>query len=120
MASNETEKDYLLTNSQYDLLKKIVTLGLPALAALYAGLSKIWGWPYGEEVVSSIALLTVFLGVVLGFSSRSYNNSETKYDGEVVVTETNTGRPAYDFQTSGDIDELAHKSEVLFKVQTPH
>lgn len=120
MTDTTAPKDALLTNTQYDLLKKIVQLGLPALGTLYAAFAQIWGLPYGQEVVGSIAALTVFGGVVLGFSSRSFANSEYKYDGEVVVTQTNDGRPAYDFQTSAPIEDLAAKSELIFKVQPPH
>jgi hypothetical protein len=119
MTDTAAPKDALLTNSQYDLLKKIVTLGLPALAALYAGLSKIWNWPYGEEVVSSIALLTVFLGVILGFSSKSYANSEYKYDGELVVRDTPGEGVTYDFQTSAPLTDLSSKKDLIFKVQPP-
>lgn len=120
MTDTTAPKDALLTNAQYDLLKKIVQLGLPALGALYAGLSELWGLPYGQQIVGTLALLTVFGGVILGFSSRSFADSEYKYDGEVVVTETNDGRPAYDFQTSAPIRDLASKRELIFKVQPPH
>lgn len=116
--TSEIKKDYLLTNTQYDTLKRIVQLGLPAFGAMYAGLAKIWGFPYGSEVVGSIALITVFLGVVLGFSSRSYDKSENKYDGEVVV-DTSGPVNTFDFQTSGDPDALASKKDVIFKVQPP-
>lgn len=115
----DTTKDHLLSNTQYDALKRIVTLGLPALGALYAGLAKIWGFPNGENVVASIALLTVFLGVLLSLSSRSYAKSETKYDGEVLVN-TEGDTPVYDFQTSGPVEALADKKDVIFKVQPPH
>lgn len=118
--TDTTQKDHLLTNAQYDLLKKIVQLGLPAAGALYAGLAQIWGFPYGEQVVGSLALITVFGGVLLGFSSRSYDKSETKYDGEVVVDRSNPAVPAYDFQTSGNLADLAEKKDVIFKVQPPH
>jgi hypothetical protein len=120
MTDTTAPKDALLTNAQYDLLKKIVTLGLPAAGALYAGLAQIWGWPNAENVVGSIALLTVFLGVVLGFSGRSFANSEYKFDGEVVVDESNPLKPTYDFQTSQDLAELVQKKELIFKVTPLH
>lgn len=116
----DSTKDHLLTNTQYDTLKKLVQLGLPAAGALYAGLAEIWGFPNGQNVVGSIALITVFGGVLLGFSSRSYDKSDTKYDGEVVVNTDDPTKVAYDFQTSGPIEDLAQKKDVIFKVQPPH
>jgi hypothetical protein len=117
--SDDTQKDHLLTNAQYDLLKKVVQLGLPALGTLYAGLAQLWNWPYAAEIVGSIALLTVFGGVLLGFSSRSYDQSDTKYDGEVVVNLSDPTKSVYDFQTSGPVGAIADKKEVIFKVQPP-
>ena len=40
-----------LSDKVYDTLKWIVTIVLPALSALYWGLSGIWGWLYAEQVV---------------------------------------------------------------------
>lgn len=61
-----------LSNKMYDVLKWVVIIVLPAIAALYSGLAGIWGWPYAEEVVSTISCITVFLGAVLGFSTLQY------------------------------------------------
>lgn len=119
MSDTTAPKDALLTNAQYDLLKKIVQLGLPALGTLYAGLAELWNLPYGQQVVGTIALFTVFGGVLLGFSSRSFADSTYKYDGEVVVGTSNTGTPVYDFQTSAPLGDLANKKDLIFKVQPP-
>ena len=44
-----------LSDKVYDTLKWIVTIVLPALSALYWGLSGIWGWLYAEQVVGTVA-----------------------------------------------------------------
>lgn len=68
-----------LSNKMYDVLKWVVIIVLPAIAALYSGLAGIWSWPYAEEVVSTISCITVFLGAVLGFSTLQYKyNKESK------------------------------------------
>lgn len=68
-----------LSNKVYDVLKWVVIIVLPAIAALYSGLAGIWSWPYAEEVVSTISCITVFLGAVLGFSTLQYKyNKESK------------------------------------------
>ena len=62
-----------MTNKTYDILKFIAQIALPAVGALYFGLAKIWGFPYGEEIVGSIAVVDTFLGTLLGISSAQYN-----------------------------------------------
>ena len=62
-----------LNNKAYDVLKYIAQIVLPALATLYFALSKIWGLPYGEEIVGTISAIDVFLGALLGISSMNYN-----------------------------------------------
>ena len=59
-------------NKTYDVLKYIALVVLPALGALYFGLSKIWGFPYGEEIVGTISVLDTFLGALLKISTDSY------------------------------------------------
>lgn len=64
-----------ISNSVYDVLKYIAQIVLPALATLYFALSKIWGLPYGEEIVGTISAIDVFLGALLGLSTKNYNKS---------------------------------------------
>lgn len=61
------------SNKVYDALKWIAQYLLPAAGALYLALAKIWGLPYGEEIIGTISAVDVFLGVLLGISSASYN-----------------------------------------------
>ena len=61
-----------LSNKAYDILKWIAMIFLPAVSALYFGLSQIWGFPYGEEIVGTLALIDTFLGALLGISSANY------------------------------------------------
>lgn len=65
-----------LNNKVYDVLKWIVILLMPAIGALYAGLSEVWGWPMAAEVTATLDYVGVFLGVVLGVSTAQYNKSK--------------------------------------------
>lgn len=65
-----------LSNKTYDIMKWIVTIVFPALSALYWGLSGIWNWPYAEQVVGTIAVVTTFLGALLGISTAQYKKGE--------------------------------------------
>ena len=68
-----------LPNKAYDILKFLCTILIPAISSLYFGLSKIWGFPYGEEITGTLALVATFIGALIGISSVSYyaeNNSD--------------------------------------------
>lgn len=62
-----------MSNKTYDILKWIALVMLPAASALYFGLSKVWGLPYGEEIVGTISVIDTFLGALLGISNVNYN-----------------------------------------------
>lgn len=62
-----------MSNSVYNVLKYIALVALPALGTLYFTLSQIWGLPYGEQVVGTIAAIDTFLGALLGISTKKYN-----------------------------------------------
>ena len=66
----------MLNNKVYDVLKWVALVALPALGALYFGLSKIWGFPYGEEIVGTITVIDTFLGALLGISTIQYNGGK--------------------------------------------
>lgn len=65
-----------LNNKVYDVLKWIALVFLPALGALYFGLSQVWGLPYGEEIVGTITLIDTFLGALIGISNINYNKNK--------------------------------------------
>lgn len=67
-----------LSNKLYDDLKWVAQILLPALATLYFALSKIWGLPYGEEIVGTISAIDVFLGALLGLSTAKYYKENSK------------------------------------------
>lgn len=78
---------FVMSNKVYDILKFVAQILLPALGTLYLALSKIWGFPYGEEIVGTITAVDLFLGSVLGLSSKKYyedleNGTEVDTYGE--------------------------------------
>lgn len=68
----------MMSNKVYDVMKFIAQIVLPALGALYFGLSQIWGLPYGEEIVGTITVIDTFLGALLGISTAQYNKEVKK------------------------------------------
>ena len=62
-----------ISNKLYDILKWLVIIVLPAVATLYSAMSNVWGWPYSEEIVTTITAVDTFLGAVLCISTATYN-----------------------------------------------
>ena len=62
-----------LSNSNYDWLKWVAQIFLPAFGTLYFALAQIWGLPYAEQVVGTITAIDAFLGAILGISTHFYN-----------------------------------------------
>lgn len=71
----------MMTNKMYDILKWVALVVLPALAALYLGLSGVWGLPYGEEVSTTLMLLNTFLGAILQVSTIQYRKRGDSENG---------------------------------------
>ena len=65
-----------LSNKAYDTLKWIAQYLLPAIGTLYFALARIWGLPYGEQVVGTITAVDAFLGAILRISTMQYNKTK--------------------------------------------
>lgn len=62
-----------LPDKLYDILKWLVIIVLPACATLYAALASVWGWPFAEQVTTTITAVDTFLGAVLCISTVNYH-----------------------------------------------
>ena len=71
-----------LSNIVYDKLKFIAQIVLPALGTLYFALAGIWGWPYGEAIVGTLAAIDTFLGAILGLSTMAYNKRREEFEDD--------------------------------------
>lgn len=105
-----------LSNKAYDNLRFFALVLLPALGALYFGLSQIWGLPKAEEIVGSLVVIDTFLGVLLRQARVSYEKSDARFDGDIIVS------PGDDEHTSDlnmqlDSAALVEKDEVVVKVR---
>lgn len=107
----------MLSSKLYDSLKWVAQYGLPALGTLYFALATIWGLMYGTEIIGTITALDIFLGVLLGISTKSYNASDAKYDGALVVDTTDVTKDVYRFEVNVPLEELRAKEELTIKVQ---
>lgn len=73
---NTKMNEPLLSDRVFKLVRRLVEYVLPASGAFYASLAALWSLPYPEQIVGTIAALTVFLAAVVGLSRAAYNNSE--------------------------------------------
>lgn len=64
-----------MSNKQYDLMKKLVTVVTPALITLITGLGALYKFD-STAITGTLALLTTFAGTVLGISSKKYNEAQ--------------------------------------------
>lgn len=109
----------LVSDVTYDRLKKVVQFILPALGTLYFTLAQIWGLPAGEQVVGTIAAISLFGGVTLGLSKKAYNNSDAKYDGEIVLDPKDDGLQILGLDIPSTRATWDGKTDLTLKVVRP-
>ena len=110
-------RGYMINNKTYDVLKRLVQLVLPAFGVFYMTIGNLWGIPGTKQVSESIIALCTFLGVILSFSSRSYNKSDAQYDGALDILQNEDGSKVYSLNLNDDTSALDSKKNVNFKVQ---
>lgn len=107
---------FILPSKYYEPIKRFITVIAPAFSALYLGLDGLWDLPAEAQVVGTVALVTAFLGIALGISTKNYTAHES-YGGELVVTETDEGK-AFRMVLEASPEELAANNTLTFKVNT--
>jgi hypothetical protein len=105
----------LLSDRTYSKLRLTVTILLPGLAALYFGLAEIWNFPNQAQVSGSIAVVTIFAGVLLNFARALYETSGAKYDGVMMIEPGEDGDQLR--LKSVDYTSLDTKDQLVFKVR---
>jgi len=66
------QKGANMSNKTYDVWKFVAQIVLPALGTLYAALAGIWGLPFGQEIVGTVAAVDTFLGAILHINAKGY------------------------------------------------
>ena len=61
-----------LTNKDYDIMKWVVQLFIPALITLYGVIGSTCHIPYTEQVLTIAGAVDVFLGTILKISTNNY------------------------------------------------
>lgn len=105
----------ILPRKVYDVLKPVATTVLPGLSAFYFALGAIWGLPYVEQIVGTIAATNVLLGTIIGLSSRAYNNSEERFDGSINIMDKDGGE-IHQLAFSTDPEKFKSRKNLVLKV----
>lgn len=73
---DETDSSaFLITGKLYDRLKFLAMILLPALGTLYFALAGLWDLPKAMQVVGTVTAVDLFLGTILGLSTRAYKKA---------------------------------------------
>ena len=115
MSGSSPAKKPLLNDGTYNVVKHVASTGLPALATLYFGLSQIWHLPDTVEVVATITAVNTALGAVMGYSSLTYNNSDSKYAGVIEIAE-DAAKKVFSLNLHQDPADLEKMQTATFKV----
>lgn len=114
----ENDGGFQLSGAMYNKVKWLVTIVMPALMTLYFTIDQTLGLPHTDEVMGISSAVMTFLGVVLGISTKNYNNDDSRYFGEIHVAGTDEGAQISHqvFNEDPTGHTIADKQEVTFKV----
>lgn len=102
-----------ITNKVYDVIKWIVVIVIPAIITLYSSLSSIWGFPYAQQIVATMAAIEVFLGVIMKVSTYNYNK---ECDGILHIdTVSDDETDKYLFEVD-DLENLNNRDHITLKI----
>lgn len=67
-----------LSNRAYDIMKWIALVALPALQVFWLTIGKIWEIDYTIEIGATIGAVALFIGTLLGVSTKNYYETFTE------------------------------------------
>lgn len=110
----------LLSDKTYNAVKWTAQYFLPAVGTLYFALATLWGLPEPEKVIGSITALDIFLGALLGISKKSYEKSDAKYDGALLIDDSDPEKDIYRLEVDAHLEELNGRDAITLKVLSPN
>lgn len=70
-----------ISNQYYDIGKWVVLIFMPSFAVFISGVGELYGWIETSTIVTTINLMTVFLGSLLQISSQKYHGNSSGTGG---------------------------------------
>lgn len=71
-----------MSNKTYNVMKRIVTIIIPALIACYGAIAATLNLPYTDIVLSIAAAVNTCLGTCLGISTYNYNKAQNESEDD--------------------------------------
>ena len=105
-----------MTDRMYNLFRWVSQYFLPAVGTLYFTLAGIWSLPYGEQVVGTITAIALFVGVLIGISSKQYQKSGAWNDGVMILDDSDPNKDVFQLHLDTPLEELIDKPSITFKV----
>lgn len=75
-----------LSDAAYNVLKWLALIALPAIATFWGVVSKVWGIPYGPEIVTTITAAATLIGTLIGISHININKEKGEEADEMQST----------------------------------
>lgn len=69
-----------MSNKTYDILKWIAFIGMPAFITFYGAVAIAWGFPYTEQILTTLGAVETLLGSCLTYSTSQYNKATAAGD----------------------------------------
>lgn len=66
----------MLSNKQYDILKWVISIFIPALIVFSGTLLNIFNYTYTEQVIQILAAIELFLGSIFKISDYNYHKGD--------------------------------------------
>ena len=93
-----TQKNSILSNKQYEIIKWFILIVLPAVGVFYTTVAGDFDFPYAGEVNQFLVALALFLGTITKISDTQYQNLKSIRDQDKIgyivgipdVTDDNT------------------------------
>lgn len=104
-----------LSNKVYNAVKYIITIFLPAVGALYFALAQVWDFHRIVGVNGTINALITFGGLLIGYSTRKYNQTTGAPDGDLIVQEVD-GEKYLGLGVNQSIEAMTAKDQVTLNV----
>ena len=105
----------LLSDVNYNRLKKTATIVLPAVLTLYVTLAQIWHFPKLEETILTISAVNTALGGLIQVSKKSYYASGAQFDGVMKITDTGAKTVA-SLDLKKEPEDIIDQQTVTFRV----
>ena len=120
------QKNSILSNKQYEIIKWFILIFLPAVGVFYTTVAGIFDFPFAGEVNQFLVALALFLGTITKISNTQYQNLKSIREQDKIgyivgspdVTDDNTNVHV-NFNLPENLSAYAKDGVATFKLIDP-